>query len=81
MDSNEKIDIKGKRNKYSISLKIEILDLVHKGVSLHEIEKKFKISRATVRKWIDIEEELRAIKKKDTHHRNNRKDIIIRNFT
>ena len=42
MDLNEKVDIKGKKNKYSISLKIEILDLFHKGVSLHEIEKNIK---------------------------------------
>ena len=46
-----------------------------------KLKKKFKISRATVRKWIDIEEELRAIKKKDIHYRINRKGIIIRNFT
>jgi len=56
-------------NKYTISEKLFYLSLWNKGISKHEIEKKYNVSISTLKCWVDIEEELKNVVEKEIKYR------------
>ena len=52
MEKIEKENIKKRR----------VIDMINKGISLHDIEEKLKLDRSMMRKWKNDEEKLRLVK-------------------
>ena len=74
----EGIQIKFRRNKYEVKFKLEVIEIIKDGTSLHSIEDKYKINRSTIRNWIKNEDELLQVKYNKSKFRKNRKSGIIR---
>ena len=81
MNKIEKENIKKKNKKYTIDFKLEVIDMINKGVSLHAIEEKLKLDRSMMRKQKNEEEKLRLVKNKDKKYRTNRGGEIKRTMT
>lgn len=48
-------------NLYTIQEKLFYLSLFHKGLSKHEIEKKYNVPTRTLRSWLEKEEGLKSV--------------------
>lgn len=55
--------------------------MIKKGISLHTIEKTWKIDGHTLKNWKSNEDQLKAVNNKDKLFRKNRSGFIFRNFS
>ena len=77
----ESEEIKPRRNKYTIKLKLQAIEMLNNGISLHAIENKWGIDRHTLRNWRDQQQNLNLVNNKDNKFRKNRKGGVIKNFS
>lgn len=81
MNEKEKIDLKQRKNKYTVKFKLEVVYMIKKGISLHTIEKNYKIDRHTLRNWKYNEDQFKLVIKKENHYLKNRFFLYIENFS
>ena len=67
-ENNSQIKL-NKYKKYSIDIKIKIINLIKGGNSLHSIEEKYGIDRHCIRDWLNNEEKLIIINNKTEKYR------------
>ena len=77
----ENIELKPRRNKYTVKFKLEVINMIKKAISLHTIIKTWKIDRHTLRNWKNNEDQLKLVNNKDKLFRKNRSGFIYRNFS
>ena len=80
-ESQEDLKIKLRRNKYDVKFKLQVVEMLNNGISLHEIENKWDINRHTSRKRREQERDLNLVNKKDIKFRKNRNGGIHKNIS
>ena len=67
-EDNSQINL-NKYKKYSIDIKIKIINLIRGGNSLHSVEEKYGIDRHCIRDWLNNEEKLIMVNNKTQKYR------------
>jgi len=57
------------------------VDMIKKNISLHTIEKNYKIDRYKLKNWKYNKDQFKLVIKKENHYLKNRSGFIYRNFS